>query len=669
VVLRFLSIFTWPSAKKLSLVPLALVAAAVYWNLCKLAEWFPIPGVAEPTRSAHLWTVYTVLFAMDLIEVIGTTTRESPSWYLVPAWRAIRGCVYPFSILAARLCLPFVTLGLLDPTAGVWAGPLAALFFRHKYAPSATFNPLGFLRGARRLSADEKNAALAAKGGTTSGANGAPFTMFIRWLGFELPAAISEGHFCVIATPGGGKTLMQKELMLSVVPHVRPGSDRRVLIYDVKGDVLSLLHGANVDPALVTTMNPFDQRSVAWDLAADIASPQDADGLSTWLIPERKQESQPFFPNAARSVLKQVLLCFIQEAPGKWTLRHLIHVTASPKRLRAVLSKTAKGREVLEQFSKPTKTFRNFVQELGTAMRPLETVAALWEHADRKISLKAWAGAAESILVLDGRQEHRASLVPLNRILFNYLSSRLTSGPESPTRDRFWVFLDELQDASRLEGLVSLLNLGRSKGVRCVLGFQDMEGMHLAYGRDEGEKIAGLARNISMLKLTSPATAEWASRRLGDFEAIEYRRSWGVSSSVSEQFNRRQAVMPAEFLHLDDPARAPQGVRVKGFHLLLGVYGIIEHSAEIATRPNEPAVDFMPRPPEQQHLSEWNDEDGILLQVAPAVSGAMPARPTPSVPQPSPRKEPTDPAAGNLPKPTTVPTDDFDSLRDFNAPD
>lgn len=656
--------FVWPSGKKLALLPLAALAAGVFLWLCALAEWFPLPGVAEPTRSPHLWWLYTVFYFVSLIDTIGLASRESPEWFRVPADAALRGIVYPVSIVVARLFLPLVTCGFLDATTGVWAGPIAAFVYRHHFAPSATFDPIRFIRGARRRT--EASELTGAQGGPPHPptAMGTQPANVLPWFGFPLPRRNGEAHFTLIGTPGSGKSLAIHRLMAAVLPSVRPGADLRAIAWDVKGDMLSFLHQIGIPPELVVVLNPFDGRSHAWDISKDIDSPDKANRLAEALIPERPEDPQKFFSDAARAVLRRVIVKLLTDAPGAWTLRDLIHITASPKRMRAILSQTGEGRDFLDQFTKPPKTFRNFVQELGAHLRTFEAVAALWEHASHKFVASEWVKGRESIVLLDGRPENRATLVPLNRVLINVLSPLMTSGPESPGRDRFWVFLDELQEASRLDGIPPLLNLGRSKGIRCVLGFQDLEGLQKHWGRFEGEKLASLARNLSVLKLTSPYTAEWAARRFGECEVIDHRYSWGATTTMSEQFNRKPAVLPAEMLHLPDPVPTGNGIRVNGFHLLLGVNGVVERSAEFPTYDAIPALDYQPRPKEQQYLRPWSREDDERLGIGRthSVKSADASRTTEAGEAEKLLGVEASYESGNAPEA-------FDELVDFTAPD
>jgi hypothetical protein len=644
-----------PYLRKVLLLPLAAVAALALWFLCALAET-ELPGIGPATDTTYLRGLYALFCFWRVASAVFSAPTAPPAWYRVPARIALWWCVLPASILIARVTLPFLTCGIVSSAAGSALGPLC-VYLSHR-ATSTGWSR--FARGSRIVTEGEARDAI------DSVAPRAASEPPLRWAGLKLPASVSEGHFAVVGAIGSGKTLMHRELMASVLPHVTPGSDRRAILYDVKGDAPSALRQMGVPTSRIITLNPFDERSFAWDIAADVDTVQRAAQLARALVPEQPQEREPFFTNAARDVLREVLTLLIRSAPGKWTLRDLIHVTASPARLRALLSATENGREFIDQYRQPPTTFRNFVQHLGTALRPLQMAAALWDHAERRISFREWKDGVESILLFDARAEHRASLVPANRLMFDFLSPTLISGPESPGRARYWVFLDELQDASRLDGLIPLLNLGRSKGVRCVLGFQDLEGLHLAYGQHEGDKLAALAANVSLLRLTSTRTADWGNRRVGDAERWEYTHSWSDKTSISEHLQRRDVVMPSELLNLPYPSAGT----VHGFHLIKGVAGVIERAATLPLYEPDPSEDFRPRPTSGQHLREWSDADAERLGLRFSPKGDDAADDEPSVSAPRPKRGRGHSGPSARPDPATTETENvLDSVERFSLSD
>ena len=88
-----------------------------------------------------------------------------------------------------------------------------------------------------------------------------------HWLPFE--AATS--HFLVMGATNTGKTLVQRMLMQSALKSIGAGRDQRAIVFDAKQDVLSILAGMNLNCPVVT-LDPFDARGYAWDMAADITT-------------------------------------------------------------------------------------------------------------------------------------------------------------------------------------------------------------------------------------------------------------------------------------------------------------------------------------------------------------------------------------------------------------
>src|SRR5262245_56863377 len=105
-----------------------------------------------------------------------------------------------------------------------------------------------------------------------------------------LPHRSAYGHLAFVGATGSGKTILQRLLMQSVLPKVGDGLQQRALIYDAKQDIISLLAGMQVH-APVHSLNPLDNRSVAWDIAADITSPAAALQAASLLIPKAASDA------------------------------------------------------------------------------------------------------------------------------------------------------------------------------------------------------------------------------------------------------------------------------------------------------------------------------------------------------------------------------------------
>jgi len=452
----------------------------------------------------------------------------------------------------------------------------------------------------------------------------------IRWAGIDLPGEVARGNILAVGAIGTGKTRLHRELLRSVVQSITPDSDRRILFYDVKCDLLSEL--AEMNPrSEVLVFNPFDRRSVAWDVAADVRTPEQARHFADAFVPPAKGNDKEFFSNAAKAILAGSINRLNERCAGRWNLRDLIRVTASKDRLRELL----RGTDLVEQFFSPPDTFANVCNTIANVTVELEPVAALWERTPQKISLRQWVKSGSSILVLGGKENLQAALEPLNRIAFKVISTEFLSERESPNRSRLWFFCDELKTAGRLDNLPLLLN-ARSKGVRSVLGFQDLEGLIDAYGsKEKALEVASRCATAAILRLTSTDTAEWASKRTGEFERFEYFETQTKDgTNIGEHLTKREAVLPSEFLTLPDFAEGTRAIA--GIHLIRGLKGVFRSSTQAHFPKGNDVPDFDPRNEGEQVLAPWSVEDARRLGLHDdddnAAGGPVSAGPRPDEP-------------------------------------
>ncbi len=456
----------------------------------------------------------------------------------------------------------------------------------------------------------------------------------IYWGGEELPAKAATTHFLVAGTTGAGKTLLLSKLMESVLPFIgkrrADGScfDRRALVYDAKGDVLSTLY--QLTESRVVTLHPFDQRGAAWDIAKDITTPAAALQMSSLLIPQdRNATGNPFFILAAQNLMRGALLSLMQTVGQDWTLRDVLLALRFEERLRQLLEKTLEGRGILDQFFRAgSDTLQGVRATVATKIAPYEVIAAAWDNATEKVSLTEFM-KGEFVLVLGNDEETRTALDAINKVLFKRLSELILAGSETKTRQT-WIFIDEVREAGNLEGLSRLMTKGRSKGACIALGFQAIEGMREVYGDNVASEITGLCNNKAILLLESPPSAQWASELFGKAELIDRRESVtrtqsgrialpGRNRSISEQRLTTDSVLASEIMTLP-PASPENGLH--GFFITRekGAYRKVVPWGKILLRNEKGAesrANFLPRPGEEQYLREWLPDDLARLSLKP----------------------------------------------------
>jgi type IV secretory pathway TraG/TraD family ATPase VirD4 len=401
----------------------------------------------------------------------------------------------------------------------------------------------------------------------------------IFWAFRHLPIENAPQHFMVIGSTGSGKTVVFRMLMNSVLPQIAlKRKTKRAFVYDGKREYVSLVYG--MKPACdVFILNPFDERGYAWDISADVTSPRHAYAIASILIPDEPNTTQRFFPDAARMLLSTVMIAFAikkqkaNDKTWKWTLRDLILSLRSAEQISAVVEESEITESMASPYLNDEHTMPAILSTLATKLAPFEIVAALWQKTlsenNRCLSLKDWL-ASESILIVSSSPSNRASLDPINQVIFRRLSDLLLES-ENEKDELTWFFMDELREAGKLDGLSSLLNQGRSKGAAMVIGFQEIEGLEHVYTEKVANEICGQCAHKTFLRTNSQKTATWVQGHCGEVEKIEPQHSHSDAGgkeggthtdSVAFQLRTSHAVLASEVMMfpLTGPANGLTGI-------------------------------------------------------------------------------------------------------------
>jgi hypothetical protein len=471
----------------------------------------------------------------------------------------------------------------------------------------------------------------------------------IYFVGALLPREAATNHFCFIGATGSGKTVCIRILMQSVLYSRQLNRIiSRALVYDAKRDMLPVLHGI-VGPDnykighehKVVTLNPFDTRSYAWDMASDLTAPGHALEMASILIPPDPHASQPFFANAARHLLQGVIIALIR-TKKKWTFRDVLYIMKDAERLVAVLANDNETKYIPKLYFGNEKTSNDIMSEIGSRLGVYEIVAALWHKAEgekRTVSLNQWLkGERDFILVLGNDHTNRVAVDAINQVIFKRVSELILDQNEDKIKKRrAWIILDEFVRAGKLNGIVELATEGRSKGAAVVLGFQDINGARAVYGKEVAEEIIGQCGNIAILRLQSPDTAEWASRLFGSYEHGEEKESQSVGISGTQPQSgtsthidivKREVVLASEFMYFPRTDRQ-NGLHGRRYSLDVGlmdwtvsgdeIFGKLQANGSISKERNlwpeyeekpgvvEQGVDY--RPVDEQYLKDWTEDD------------------------------------------------------------
>ncbi|WP_428305416.1 type IV secretory system conjugative DNA transfer family protein [Lacipirellula sp.] len=440
----------------------------------------------------------------------------------------------------------------------------------------------------------------------------------ILWGKVRIPTKDSEKNFLIVGNIGSGKTLAIRTLMKDQLPLVNPATGRRALIYDSKQDCLQSLAGMGLRCPM-HVFNPFDERGVAWDMAQDIDSIPIANTFAEYIIPSSPHATQKYFEEAPQALLAAVLQVFLKMSPGRWTFRQLLLVMQSIERIEQIAAKDHDAHETVQAILSQigSRGRGNLLSTIVAKTRQYKTIAACWESARGRISVKQWLRES-SILVLGNYEPAKAEINRLASMFIDRLSKEVLSLPENSGRQT-WLFFDELTEAGELRGLDSLVFRGRSKGCVSVLGFQDIGALYEAYGRERGDAFISQCGNRLYLHLKSPETAEWASRSIGKRESF--------LEDQHGRLNTEDVVPPEHFYRL--PETNPHTVGMHGVYVNGSLGCWTAHYAPPELWPllpteNRQVESFRLVPQSRYELQPWSENDarqfGILFPSSPANS-------------------------------------------------
>jgi len=338
---------------------------------------------------------------------------------------------------------------------------------------------------------------------------------------FRLSLDRETRHFLILGSIGGGKTQAIMPLMLAAQER-----GDRMIIHDTKGDFTSNLPG---DPIIIA---PWDTRSMSWNIAADCQTKQDARELATRLVPESKD---PMWSFAARQILVGFLISLQQQRGQEWGWRDLAALVPLPQpELLLLMAKyNPEGVRAVEEASKTTQSI---LITLSSYMSIVFDLADAWgdKPVDQRISFLDWLADdthQQRMLILQNSGRFSGLSRAYIGGIIGLLSSKINSPDfeDSKTR-KIWFFLDEFPQLGKLENFSPLLEVGRSKGVRVVIGAQDMAQIQKLYGDEDAQSWASMVGTQIFARINPGETADWVAKLVGD--RIVERPNLSVSGSV-----------------------------------------------------------------------------------------------------------------------------------------
>ena len=381
----------------------------------------------------------------------------------------------------------------------------------------------------------------------------------IWWGGLCQPISSLEGHFLAIGKSGSGKSITLKVTLRSVLMSLRLGRNRRVIIFDTKGDTLQFLQGMKNKGELqvpIQFLSINDQRASCWNIAADVRRYDKAKDVVSALCPPQNSKD-PFWENCSIAIMTYCIKSLIKRYGTNWTFRDFYNAClASMEDIVEILQWYDRGSEVVELlFNKETsKTTAGIRMQLFTQLEPLEGLAAQSQLVDGPgISLEEVL-KTDQVLVIGQDFTARESSRPYVQALFQRLTELMSAFPEYSGAHTFFV-LDECRFLGKFPKLLELATFSRSKGAHCMITAQGIGGLQDLYGKSVTDDILENCDYKSIFNLGSRTSAEWAANLISRVPVWEVSgiSGTGVNASVNRQFRKKERATYDDFIGLPLP--------------------------------------------------------------------------------------------------------------------
>lgn len=487
---------TAPSTKRVDALGwlIASVALGTVSGCAALAAtWRPVLGLDAPPGElgAHLghalrWAVHGAM----------------PHWFTIDAQ------VYEAALskLSRSQRIALIWRGAVGACAAIVPGALLA---KSAWTPRDGLIPL---RGAKRFEGDAAAKALRWK--LAERAKNFPDHPMAP--GIPYPSDLWTRHVLLVAGTGAGKSTVLRPLIANVIR-----ARQNLLLFDPKGEFTK----AFPEPAI---MAPWDARSLCWDIAKDLRNVGDMRRFAGAMI---REAQDPMWSNAARQLLVGFLIYLKSTRGVEWGWRELAEMMAMPQ--ASVLSiMSAHHPEAVRAVERASVTTQGILINLASFAAPIFDLAEAWGEApaSRRISFVEWTHgrSARKQIILQGHGAYPDLTKGYLEGIFGVVSAIVNSVEidDDPSR-KLWIIADEAPQMGKVP-IRPLLDVGRSRGVRCILACQDLAQLEEIHGQHTAKAMASMVGTLLVGQIMQGDTAEQLCKAMG---TIEVERA-NVSSSL-----------------------------------------------------------------------------------------------------------------------------------------
>ena len=378
-------------------------------------------------------------------------------------------------------------------------------------------------------------------------------------------------HTLVLGTSGSGKT---SSVLLSTLLARHINKENTYLLVDVKGELLQKGFTPNDK---VAVFNPRRRDLYGFDFLYDINEKSteseviEALRRGIYSLIPLKHAGEEFWPVAARPVLLGLFL-FGWEYEQCYTIPQLVDFALS-KNLNTLISEVIAEAEensvvtrLLSSYGGDCvaeETLGSISSNIGNALQLFSSdsnLRYLTKEADRKITPGLLEqGISIDLLIEDRDLETYAPILSLAvATCITYLSSpsREKAVTQDPLHSQVVFVLDELGRLPEIQGLPSILQIGRSRGCTVLGCLQSWSSAEEHYGEKvASDMLTNFSYRVFLQCQPESKDVDMAVKAFGKFTEKKKSVNTGKNRNYSYQFEEKDILQASDLLTLPDKNR------------------------------------------------------------------------------------------------------------------
>ena len=347
---------------------------------------------------------------------------------------------------------------------------------------------------------------------------------------------LSKG-LLLLGSPGSGKTNVIKSMLDSIIPKLN--NNDILFIFDSKQDFMDRYYNKkNPNHIIISANEEHSHLTKSWNMFGELLNNDNnfdnaeimANEIAVGLFKRLESTSQPFFSIAAASLFSTLLCCFIKEAERTKNYSKLNNEkfikfvkSSSVSDMYAVLSNYPEYDYVKTYLGNPNNLTPQALGVMGylNSMINTQFVGPFKDNSQvGEFSIRKLVGAkGAKVVFIEYDMRLGDTLAP---IYSQFIDLAIKEGLKNGNGNMYLI-CDEMNLVPYSEQLQASVNVGRSRGLKTIVGLQNISQLYDCYGEEKGKAIAAGFVNAFCFNSVDYDTRKFISKRFGrTFESINY---------------------------------------------------------------------------------------------------------------------------------------------------